>query len=170
MSQQTIVILDNPPLESDPWAARVFADAQLVAVDNDAVTTAMSKDEAARKALLAHSEDPMGAAEQLAAHYLRILEQLHGGQQRLGMYGTAWLVYVQASACVIDWSEVETRATAQGVPEADGEYFRQQSKAFVHARIAEHLPAGRLLELDPGLSMSVRVAQTLDFLRGLGVV
>lgn len=171
MDKRVLVVLDNPLLEHDPWADEVFRQAKLVAVDNDTITTAMSKDPESRKALLTNSGDPMGAAEKLAPYYRRALETLYGEQPRLGLYGTAWLVHTAAvDACVVDWSEVEARAGAPGVSEADAGFSRQMAKDYVHQRTSAHLAPGRLLELEPGLPQTVKVARTLEFLRTRGLL
>lgn len=168
-AQQTLIVLDDPPLEWDGWARAVFDRIGCIAVDNDNIAAAMAKDETMRKALLENAADPIAAAERLAPHYRRALEQLHGSERRLGLYGTAWLVYAPVDACVIDWSEVERRATAEGVPEPDGNYFRRQSRDFIHARTAKYLGEGRLLELEPGLPEGARIERAVAFLQQLGL-
>lgn len=172
MAVQTVVILDNPLLDSDPWADAVFAEAGLTPVDNAAITVAMSKDPDAKKALLANLSDPMGAQETLSPHYRKALAKLYGDQRRLGIYGTAWLVHVHdVAVCVVDWSEVEKRANAPGVSEWDRDKSLKLAKGFVHARVEKHLkdPADRYVELQTGLPMDERVARTMAILRDHGV-
>lgn len=169
MAQQRIVILDNPPLERDPWADAVFAAAGFAQADNAAVAKAMAADRPTLDALLGNAGALPGPNDALASKYRDTLARLYGHEPRLGLWGTAWLSYVEGvDACVVDWSEVEARASAPRVSAADGEMFRTQSRDFVHAstdRVAE----GRLLELEPGAGDDARVARTLEFLRGLGL-
>ena len=169
MAGQMHVVLDNPPLEDDAWARQVFAALDLPVVDNDAISTAMSKDEESRRILLEYAADPMAAADQLAPYYRRMPDKLYGDKPALGLYGIAWTAYVPVQACVVDWDEVERRASAPGIPAPDGEYFRQQSKAYVHARLEKYMAGGRVLELEPGLDLQQRVDRALAFLRESGV-
>jgi len=169
MAQQRIVVLDNPPLDRDPWADAVFEAAGFVQADNAQVSKAMAADKETLDALLANAGALPGPNAALAAQYRGALDKLHGNEPKLGLWGTAWLSYVDGiDACVVDWSEVEARASAPGVPVGDGGMFRRQSRDFVHASTDSNVPAGRLLELDPGLSTEERIARPLDFLRGLG--
>jgi hypothetical protein len=170
MTKQVVVVLDNPPREHDAWAEDVFRQAELMPVSNQAISDAMSKDEESRKVLLEHAGNPVRSAEALAPYYRRALDKLYGDAPRLGLYGTAWLVYAPSvDACVIDWSEVEKRAAEPGVPEADGEYFRQQSKQFVHQRTRQYLKPECLHELPDAAPSSERVQLTLNFLHNLGL-
>jgi hypothetical protein len=109
-------------------------------------------------------------ADVLAPYYRRALDKLYGDVPRLGLYGSAWLVYAPAAdACVIDWSEVEKLATEPNVPEADGEYFRQQSRQFIQRRTRQYLKPERLHELDAATRPEDRAQRALTFLRGLGL-
>ena len=170
MAKQVLVVLDNPPKEHDGWASEVFRQARLAPSSNQEVADLMSKSEASRKALLEHSAHPVRDAEALATHYRHAFEQLYGGLPRVGLYGTAWLVYApEVSACVIDWSEMERLATEPDMPGPDAEYFRQQTRSFIQQRTEQHLQPGRLCEIEAGLSAAERIERTLDFLRRLGL-
>lgn len=170
MAQQRIVVLDNPPLERDPWADAVFEALGFAQVDNAKISKAMAADRQTLDALLANAGAMPGPNTALAAKYRAALAQLHGDEPRLGLWGTAWLSYVDGiDACVVDWSEVEARASAPRVSAGDGEMFRQQSRDFVHAATDRSVAQGRLLEFEPGLGNEDRIARTLDFLRGLGL-
>lgn len=172
MSEQVVVILDNPLLDSDPWADAVFREAKLTPVENDLVTKTMVKDPDAKKALLANISDPMGSQETLSPHYRKTLAQLYGDKPRLGIYGTAWLVHVDnVAACVVDWSEVMKRANAPNVNASDREYSINLGKDFLHKRVEAHLAdKSRYHEIEPGLPEAERVERTLAFLREKGVI
>lgn len=171
MATQSVIVLDNPPLDRDGWADEVFSLAKYQRVENEPIAQEMSKDLQARPALLQHAGNPVMHAQQLAAHYKRALDKLHGSAPRLGLYGTAWVVYTQpVDAVVIDWSEVDERARDPKAKDGAGEYFRQQSEAFIRARLKQHVKPERVLELPLGLSRKDKVAQTLGFLEKLGLV
>ncbi len=174
MAQQRIII-DAPPLESEAWATQLFEQLGVTVVSNKALSRDMGKDEAARKALLA-TQDPVRDAEKLAPHYLRAFEAKHGQDARVGLWGTAWLVYApDISAVIIDWDEVERRAT----PPADAKLseperasyaeFRRAARDFVHARLKRHVESRRVLELETGLEAAEKVRRGLDFIRALGL-
>jgi hypothetical protein len=134
------------------------------------ISKMMARDKQTLDALLANAGHPMGPVDELSRYYRAALEKLHGDKPRLGLYGTAWLAYVEGvDACVVDWSEIEKRASAAGVPAADGEAFRQQSRDFIHQRTSQCLEPGRLLELEPGLDSAERIERTMRFLRQSGL-
>ena len=84
-----------------------------------------------------------------------MFEAAHGKEPRLGLWGTAWLVYTQPiAACVVDWSSVEKLAanTARGAERVPYEHFRRSAHDFVAARVKKYLSADRYLELPLGLS------------------
>ena len=167
MMSQQLIVLDSPPDESSPWALEVFKRAQFKPVSNDAIGDAMGEDEAARKVLL-QVKDPVLEAEKLAPHYRRVFEAAHGTEPKVGLYGTAWLVYTQPiAACVVDWSSVEKLAanTAQGAERVPYEHFRKSAHDFVAARVKKYLSADRYLELPLGLNPQQKVDATLAFLR-----
>lgn len=171
-ANQKVIVLDNPPLENDPWAQQVFAQAKYKFASNDAVGDAMSKDEAAKKALLA-SKDPFSDAEKLAPHYKKAFDQLYGDEARVGCWGTAWLVYTKPiAACIVDWSGIEKAATTdkKGVDAVPYEHFRKTSYEFVRGRAKKYVVASRYLELPLGLTTAQRVEQTINFLQSLGLV
>lgn len=171
MAKQSVIVLDNPPLDTDAWADEVFAQTRHTRVDNEAIAQEMSKDPQARPALLKYAGNPVMHAEQLAPHYKRALDKLHGSEPRLGLYGTAWVVYTQpVDAVVVDWSEVEKRANDPKAKNGPGEMFRQQSHSFIRSRLKQHVKPERVLELQAGLSQQEKVAQTLAFLKKLGVI
>jgi hypothetical protein len=170
MSQQ-LIVLDSPPDESAPWALEVFKRAKLTVVSNDAIGDAMGEDEAARKALL-QVKDPVLEAEKLAPHYGRVFEAAHGKDSRLGLWGTAWLVYTKPiAACVVDWSSVEKLAanTEKGAERVPYEHFRKSAHDFVAARVKKYLSGDRYLELPAGLNDQQKVDATLAFLKKLSL-
>ncbi|WP_242111013.1 hypothetical protein [Luteimonas aquatica] len=170
MSDQIVIILDNPPLDADAWADDVFAQAGYHPVSNEEISKAMARDKDTLDALLRNAGHVLGPVDELAGYYRLTLQRLHGDKPRLGLYGTAWLSYADhVDACVVDWSEVEKRATAPRVSEADGHMFRTEAKRFIHERTRQYLAPGRLLELEAGAPLGERVADTLAFLRGLGL-
>ena len=169
MATQILIVLDTPPLESAEWADKVFRNANLIVANNETITTAMSKDAEAKEALLEHADDPMAAADKLAPHYKRIFEKLYGRERRVGLYGSAWMVYLNVDAVVVDWSEVEARATAEGVPPDQGEFFRKASRDFIHERANKYLQPGELFELEPPLSEAEKAEKALAFLKQKGL-
>ena len=167
MAKQRIIVLDNPPLERDAWADAVFQAVGCVQVDNQQVSRTMAANPDTLKLLLANAGAMPGPNAPLAAKYREALIQLHGDAPLLGLGGTAGLWDRDAiDACIVDWAELEARASAPGVPAGDGEMFRQKSRSFVHAS-TDRLPEGRLLEFEPGLETDARTARALDFLRTL---
>jgi len=171
VAKQSVIVLDNPPLNQDAWADEVFSLAKFPRVENDAIAQEMSKDAEAKPVLLQYAGNPVMHADKLAPHYKRALDKLHGTAPRIGLYGTAWVVYTQpVDAVVIDWSEVDKRARDPKAADGSGEYFRQQSESFVRGRVKQHVKPERVLELPLGLSQKEKVAQTLAFLKKLGLV
>lgn len=170
VAKQILIVLDNPPLERDVWTDEVFRAAGFAAVDNEAIADRLAEDATARKVLLEHAGDPLAHAEALAPYYRKAFAELYADAPRLGAYGAAWLVYAPlVDACIVDWSELERLASAPGVPQEDGEAFRQQNKAFIQRRAASYLEPGRLLELPSGLPLAERVSRTLTLLQRLGL-
>lgn len=169
---QKLVVIDVPPLEHTDWAAEVFAKAKLKPVSNDAVSDAMGKDPVAQKALL-ESTNAVMEAEKLAPHYQRAFQQLYGDEPRLGLWGTAWLVYTpHVDACIVDWAEVERLATTtkQGAERVPYEHFKLTSYEFVRSRVEKHLSKDKYLELPLGLSPQQKVDAALAFLRQRGLL
>lgn len=186
------VVFDNPTKEKEPWVEKLCAQSKLVLVDNDKVAEQMGKDEEARKALIKEMADPVKGAERLAPHYKKALEFLYGNEQRLAMYGTAWVVYYQpVDACIVDWSEIEKKASTPTKMEQDAakelselakkgpmkneladarKEWEQSSKAFVQSRMTKYVRAGRSLELPPKLSEYEKSIQASAFLRKLGII
>lgn len=171
MAKQSVIVLDNPPLDRDAWTDEVFALTHHPRVDNEAIAREMSQDPEAKSALLKYAGNPVLHAEQLAPHYKRALDKLHGKDPRLGLYGTAWVVYTRpVDAVVLDWSEVEKRANDPKAPNGQGEMFRKQSHTFIKGRLEANVKADRVLELPPGLSQKDKVEKTVAFLKKLGVI
>ena len=171
MAQQ-LVVIDVPPLEDAAWATQVFVKAGLKIVSNDAISDAMGKDDAARDALMKTANAVM-EAEKLAPHYRRVFEKLHGSDPKLGLWGTAWLVYVpNITACIVDWSEVEKLATTTktGPERFSYDQFKKTSYEFVRARQKKFLPAEKYLELLLGLNAQQKIDASLEFLRKRGVI
>ena len=171
MAQQ-LVVIDVPPLEEATWAAQVFTKAGLKMVSNDAVSDAMGKDDAARDALM-KTENAFLEAEKLAPHYRRVFEALHKNDPKLGLWGTAWLVYVpNITACIVDWDEVEKRAKTDktGPERYSYDQFKKTSYEFVRARQKKFLAADKYLELPLGLTAQQKIDASLEFLRKRGVI
>jgi hypothetical protein len=172
LPKQMVIVLDNPPLESDAWATEVFNKGSFKPVENEAVAQAMTKDPAAKKALL-EVGDPIRNAEKLAPHYKKAFDALYAKDARVGLYGTAWLVYQKPiDACIVDWSQVEKLAKTdkQGAERVPYDHFKQLSHDFVRARAKKYLAPDRYLELPLGLTTLQKVEKTLEFLRKLQLV
>lgn len=172
MPKQTVIVLDNPPLDSDAWATEVFSKGNFKPVENEAVAQAMTKDAAAKKALL-EVGDPIRNAEKLAPHYKKAFDALYAKETRVGLYGTAWLVYQKPiDACIVDWSQVEKLAKTekQGAERVPYDQFKELSHQFVRARAKKYLPPDRYLELPLNLTAQQKVEKTLEFLKKLALV
>ncbi len=168
------VVIDNPPLETSPWATQLAAAAKLTLVDNAKVTEWISKNPEAQKAFLGEDMkkpvDPLREQNKIAPHYRAALEQLYPADQRVLLWGNAWIAYVPVSAFVLDWTEVEKRAS--GAPANDkgsAALFKQTAKNFVGGRVKSFLPAGKMFELPLNLSDADRTAKTVEILRKVGV-
>lgn len=169
---QKLVVIDVPPLEHAEWVSQVFAKAHLTPVSNDAVSDAMGADPAAQKALLASTNAVM-EAEKLAPHYRKAFEKLYGTEPRLGLWGSAWVVYTpNVDACIVDWSEVERLAAASkpGESRAPYEQFKKTSYDFIRARVQKHLAPEKYLELPLGLTSQQKIDATIAFLKKRGLI
>ena len=167
MSKQTVVVLDRPPLPADSWASEVFKLAKLTPGENGAIAEAMGKDPEARKALTEHG-DPVTHAELNAPHYRKALAKLSGDQARVGLYGTAWVVYAkQVDACVIDWSETERLAKSDRLT-VTPDQFKTYVHDFIRNRVKKYVAPNKVLELPNDLSPEQKRDQTIAFLKKLG--
>jgi hypothetical protein len=165
---QTIIVLDNPPNDSDPWAASVFRQAKCTVVNNEAVARAMAEDPKTAEALA--KGDPAKRPEEFAGFYRKALEKLHAKDARLGLYGTAWLQYLRAiDACVVDWSALEA-VSKMAKPPHTPEQVRVSSQNFVRARMQKAVAKDRILELSRGLGLEQKVGQTISFLAGFNLL
>lgn len=189
------VVFDNALKEKEPWVEKLCATAKLTLVDNDKVAHHMShNDQEAKAALRKEAADPVSAAERLAPHYKRALEFIYGKEERLALYGTAWLVYTQPiDACIVDWSEIDRKANTPTQIELDAKkqveaalkgkggtpvnqmeetrkQFEKTARAFVKGRLTKYVPPGKLLELPLKLSDYEKSIQASAFLRKLNLV
>ena len=108
-----VIVFSNEPEDAPPWIARACEAAKLKYVDNDPITTEISKVPEAQKLLL-KSDLPAGENPALAPFYQKALDKVAGTQQRVGVYGLSWLLYLgQADGCVLDFTSLEGQRCGQ---------------------------------------------------------
>lgn len=174
MPTQQLIILDQPPLERTRWAGQAIEAAGYVEASQARIDAAVKADPDAARALRDTFLDPQ-APQKVAPHYWKAFQSLYGDQPRVGIYGTAWLVFApHVDACIVDWSGLGriSPETAQKLSLDEAMRARDTEitlgKAFIRER-AEVVPSERLLELPDGIDDVARVAQSLAFLRKAGL-
>ncbi len=166
-----VVVFENAPLDPPGWFKEACLAAGLTLVDNEAIATAMSKNEESRRALLSAESGFGSEPKVLAPHYRAALDKVAAGKSRLALHGSAWLQYVSpVAACILDFSGLESER-AKGRPGMT----RQQVEARVEAikkvvrdRAKEHLADDRILELAVGGDEPAKRAQVAPFIERLG--
>jgi hypothetical protein len=171
---QQLIILDQPPLDRTRWAGQVIESAGYVEASQAKIDAAVKADADAARALRETFLDPQ-APQKVAPHYWKAFQSLYGDQPRVGIYGTAWLVFApKVDACIVDWSGLGriSPETARKLSLEEAMQARDTEitlgKAFIRERAAV-VPEGRLLELPDGIDDAARVAQSLAFLRSGGL-
>src|SRR5690606_2298181 len=169
-----LIILDQPPLERTRWAGQAIEAAGYVEASQARIDEVVKADADAARALRETFLDP-DAPQKVAPHYWKAFQSLHGDQPRVGIYGTAWLVFApKVDACIVDWSGLGriSPETAKQLSLEEAMQARDTEitlgKAFIRERAAV-VPEGRLLELPEGIDDDARVAKTVAFLRAAGL-
>jgi hypothetical protein len=165
-----VIIFSNEPSEPAPWIARACESAKLTYLDNDPITTEISKNPEAQKQLL--SNIPPGENAALSPHYKAALEKVAGKEQRIGLYSNSWLLYLgQAEGCVLDFSGLEAQrkqGLAGGMKQKDvDDYFNTYSKQM-EERARKYLPQERILVLPTAESDAKKAELAAAFIRKLG--
>ena len=86
-----VIVFSNEPEDAPPWVARACEAAKLKYVDNDPITTEISKIPEAQKLLL-QSNLPPGENPALTPFYVKALDKVAGSQTRVGLYSLSWLL------------------------------------------------------------------------------
>jgi hypothetical protein len=165
-----VIIFSNEPTEPAPWIARACEAAKLKYLDNDPITTEISKSPEAQKQLL--SNIPPGENAALAPHYKAALEKVAGKEPRIGLYSNSWLLYLgQADGCVLDFSGLEAQrkqGLAGGMSQKDVDDYVAKYSKQMQDRAAKYLPANRILVLPAGESDAKKAELAAAFIRKLG--
>ena len=166
-----VIVFDNEPAESAPWISGACSASRLTFVDNDAVTDVVSDSKDAQKLLLG-SDLPPGENPKLAPFYKAALDKVAAGQQRLGLYGVSWLLYLgQADGCVLDFAGLEEqrkKGLASGVAQKTADDYVAKYSAHLKERARKALPADRILELPVNESDAKKAELTAAFIKKLG--
>ena len=148
-----VIVFSNEPEDAPPWVARACEAARLRYVDNEPITTELSKDPEAQKLLL-QSNLPPGENPALAPAYQKALDKVAGTQPRLGVYSLSWLLYLgQADGCVLDFTSLEAQrkqGLASGMKPQDVEAYVSKFSQQLRERALKHVPQERLLVLPAG--------------------
>lgn len=166
-----VIVFDREPAESAPWIAPACAKAKLTYVDNEAITDVVSDNKEAQKLLLEGGLPP-GENPKLAPFYQAALEKVAGGQQRLGLYSTSWLLYLgQADGCVLDFSALEAerqKGLAHGVAQKTADEYVAKYSAQLESRARKVLPPERVLVLPAKESDAKKAELVAAFIQKLG--
>ena len=166
-----IVVFDNEPSDPAPWVAKAASAAGLFLVDNDAISTEISKIPEAQKALL-ESGLPPGERAELAPFYKKALEKVAADKQRIGVYSTSWLLYLgEADGCVLDFSGLEEQrriGLASGMKQKDVDDYVSKYSKQLEDRARKHLAANRVLVVPAKESDARKAELATDFIKKLG--
>lgn len=164
-----LVVFENAPLDSAPWITSACKATGLTLVDNDKIADEMSKDEAARKAILGSKQVPWGINESLIPHYRKALEHVAASHARLGLAGSNWLAYAEkADLCILDFDPLEAEAhrgqKAGVTPQAAAQYVQQSTQELTQ-RAKKYLAADRVLILPKGATDAKKAELAAAFIR-----
>ncbi|MDY7232320.1 hypothetical protein [Hyalangium rubrum] len=166
-----VIVFSNEPEDAAPWVARACASAKLKFVDNDPITTEISRIPEAQKQFL-QSNLPPGENPALAPHYQAALEKVAGRETRVGLYSLSWLLYLgQADGCVLDFSALESQrkqGLAAGMKQKDVDAYVAKFTQQMRDRASKHVPRERILELPAGEPEARKLELSADFIRKLG--
>jgi hypothetical protein len=148
-----VIVFSNEPEDAPPWIARACEAAKLKYVENDPITTEISKIPEAQKLLL-QSNVPPGENPALAPFYQKALDKVAGTQQRIGLYSLNWLRYLgQADGCVLDFTSLEGQrkhGLASGMKQKDADEYVAKFSKQMREQALKHVPPERLLVLPAG--------------------
>jgi hypothetical protein len=166
-----VIVFDNEPAESAPWISSACSASRLTFVDNDAVTDVVSDSKDAQKLLL-ESGLPPGENPKLAPFYKAALDKVAADQQRIGLYGVSWLLYLdQADGCVLDFAGLEEqrkKGLASGVAQKTADEYVAKYSAHLQERARKVLPADRILVLPTNESDAKKSELVAAFIKKLG--
>lgn len=166
-----VIVFSNEPEDAPPWIARACAAAKLKYVDNDPITTEISRIPEAQKQFL-QSNLPPGENPALAPHYQAALEKVAGKEPRIGLYSMSWLLYLgQVDGCVLDFSALEVQrkqGLAAGMKQKDVDDYVTKFTQQMRDRARKYVTPDRILELPAGESEARKAELTADFIRKLG--
>lgn len=148
-----VVVFSNEPEDAPPWVARACEAAKLQYVDNDPITTEISKIPEAQKLLL-QSNLPPGENPALTPFYVKALDKVAGNAPRVGLYNLSWLLYLgRADGCVLDFTSLEVQrkqGLAAGMKQKDVDEYVAKYSQQMRERALKHVPQDRLLVLPAG--------------------
>lgn len=164
------VVFSNEPEDAAPWVARACEAAKLRYVDNDLITTEISRIPEAQKQLLQGGLPP-GENPALAPHYLAALEKVSAREPRVGLYSMSWLLYLgQADACVLDFTALEAQrdqGLAAGMKQKEVDDYVAKFSQQLQERARKYLPPERILVLPRGTPEARKAELAADFIRKL---
>lgn len=165
-----VIVFSNEPTEPAPWIARACEASKVTYLDNDPITTELSKNPEAQKQLL--SNIPPGENAALAPHYKAALEKVAGKETRIGLYSNSWLFYLgQADGCVLDFSGLEAQRAqglAGGMSKKDVDDYVAKYSKQMQDRARKYLPPERILVLPTAESDAKKAELAAAFIRKLG--
>lgn len=165
------VVFENAPQDGGPWITGACKAAGLYLVDNDKIAEAMSKDEAARKAILESQQAPWGINEKLIPFYRKALEEVAGRQAQLGLISSNWLAYAEKpDLCIIDFDPLEAHGrdlAKGGMPPKDAAQYVKTYTGELAERARKYLSPDRILLLPKGAPDSQKAELTAAFIRKL---
>jgi hypothetical protein len=164
------IVFSNEPEDAAAWVARACEAAKLRYVDNDRITTEISRIPEAQKQLL-QSNLPPGENPALAPHYLAALEKVSGNEPRVGLYSMSWLLYLgRADGCVLDFTALEAQRTqglAAGMKQKEVDDYVAKFTQQLQERARKYVPPERILMLPMGEPEARKVERASDFIRKL---
>jgi hypothetical protein len=163
-----VIVFDNEPAESAPWIASACGSSRLTFVDNTAITDVLAQDKEARPLLTGNTrENP-----KLAPFYQAALDKVAGGQQRVGLYSTSWLLYLgQADGCVLDFAGLEEQrmlGLATGLAQKIGDDYVAKYSALMQDKARKVLPPERILVLPSKENTARKAELAAAFIQKLG--
>jgi hypothetical protein len=166
-----VIVFDNEPAESAPWISGACSASRVTFVDNEAITDVVSDNKDAQKLFL-ESGIPPGENPKLAPHYKTALDKVAANQQRVGLYGVSWLLYLgQADGCVLDFAGLEeqrTKGLASGVDKKAADAYVAKYSAHLQERARKVLSPDRILVLPVNESEAKKAELAAAFIKKLG--
>jgi hypothetical protein len=146
-------LFDCSPADAPSWVRQACQEAGLFFVDNEQVTTVMSKDPEAQKAMLAQG---FRENEAMAPYYSAALEKLAAGHDRLAVYSVSWFLYgVRPAVAILDFQPLEdevqkARSGPKKIPEETLKQYIQTYRAKLSDLALNHVGKERTLVVQLG--------------------